>query len=402
MHRRCRPCRLTGMAPHRDPPVTSDSDSPSRWVKRAYGTGSIRRRGPATWQLRVRIPGSDGGPSRQVAKTVHGDRDDADRALARFLVTAEVDAERRRTAGATLDEVVAGYLKWCESENRAPNTIYGYRREWAKVCDDLGSMQVGKISRAKAKEYFSRRRKEGMPGSTINAILRVLRAACNWAVGNELIPRHPFGDVELVETRKKRTTAPSDDQVAVVFERALTDDPVIAAAIRVGAVLGSRRGEIPAMRWSGVDLERARVRRGEAASAPPRPSDEHGNLIGKAQVVVRQTKTGADDWHPVDAHTVDVLRRHREACEKQAAEFGLELDDEAYVFSADPEGARPMRPDSLTRRVKEIAEKVPGAEMVRPKHLRKWTATVLANEVPVAVAQADSITPTQRRPSGTT
>ncbi len=172
-------CRLSGVTDTPDTPSSRPDEpagsTPARSIeptKRPYGTGTLRQRGPDRWQLRVRLADPDGGPSRQVTKTVVGTRDEAERALARFIISAEVDDVRQRHSGATLAEVVDGYLERCEAQGRAPMTIYGYRREWLKVADDLGTWRPDKVGPKKATKYFGKRHRAGMPSTTVNAIVR--------------------------------------------------------------------------------------------------------------------------------------------------------------------------------------------------------------------------------------
>ncbi len=208
------PCRLSDVTNTPDNPK-STSDSPASGqppdnggaTKRPYGTGTLRQRGPDRWQLRVRLRNDDGTPGRQVTKTVVGTRDEAERALTRFAVSAQVDEERRRQQGVTLGDVVRGYLERCEEQERAPITVYGYRQEWAKVAADLDAWYPDATPTKKATDYFMKRRRAGMPASTVNAILRVLRAACHWGVGQDEIGKNPFAGVELLPTAKAPTTA---------------------------------------------------------------------------------------------------------------------------------------------------------------------------------------------------
>lgn len=389
------PCRLCGVTDTPDIPQSRSGEpalsSPAGDTgpyKRPYGTGTVRQRGPDHWQLRVRVTDPDGGPSRQVTKTVVGTREEAERALIRFAVTAQIDDGRRRTRGDTLSKVMEGYLKHCEIQELAPMTIYGYGREWSKVANDLGHQYPATMRPMRATDYLTKRHDGGLPASTVNAIIRLLRAACNWAVGQEMIGSHPFSKVKLLPTAKAAITSPSDGQVAAVYAQALNDDMLIAVAVRLAAVMGSRRGELPAQRWTDIDPDGHRVRRHAAASTPPRPRDTDGKSIGTAAVVVRKTKTDVDTWHPVDEGTIELLRNYRSQCEARSAAHGVELAEDAFVLSNEPDGTRPVRPDAITKRTREVAERVPGAESVRPKHLRKWAATILATEATAAVAQA--------------
>jgi len=73
--------------------------------------------------------------------------------------------------------------------------------------------------------------------------------------------------------------------------------------------------------------------------------------------VRKRTKSRHGDDRPIalDSRTVALLHEHRTRCEARAREWGGELGADAYVFSADEVGRRPLRVDTMTRRFGELA-----------------------------------------------
>jgi len=116
-------------------------------------------------------------------------------------------------------------------------------------------------------------------------------------------------------------------------------------------------------------------------------------------VQIRETKTYKDTWLPLDPDTLGLLRLWRETCEETAAALGATVAEAGFLFSTEPDCSRPMRPDSLSKRIRAVAEQVPGAEWVRAKHLRKWTATAARDLDPEAARQRldhDRLTTTEK------
>jgi hypothetical protein len=56
----------------------------------------------------------------------------------------------------------------------------------------------------------------------------------------------------------------------------------------------------------------------------------------------------------VDAETLDHLRIHRARAEALAAEFSIALAANSYVFSHEPDGSKPIRPDGMSHRFTKL------------------------------------------------
>jgi integrase len=97
------------------------------------------------------------------------------------------------------------------------------------------------------------------------------------------------------------------------------------------------RGELLALRWHHIDLD--------AAILTVRRNYVRANGEGYD----KDTKSHQMRRVSIDAATVGLLRRHREACEKLLEVLGLPLADGLYVFSAEPDYSRPRDPSSMTR-----------------------------------------------------
>lgn len=74
--------------------------------------------------------------------------------------------------------------------------------------------------------------------------------------------------------------------------------------------------------------------------------------------VRKRTKSRHGDDRPIalDGRTVALLREHRGRCAARVAEWGVELAPDAFVFSANETGRRPLRVDTMTRRFGELAQ----------------------------------------------
>jgi integrase len=105
-----------------------------------------------------------------------------------------------------------------------------------------------------------------------------------------------------------------------------------------------------ALRWVDLDLEAAEVRvTGNVVHA----KGLEGGYVRKPLKSVHGVRVVA-----LDPGTVELLAAHRSHCAARAREWGGELVEASYVFSADEAGRRPMRRDTMTRRYGKLAARL--------------------------------------------
>lgn len=95
--------------------------------------------------------------------------------------------------------------------------------------------------------------------TTVNIELVRLRAACNWAINEELIDRNPLQGVKPMKGSNRRDTIISDDQIEVLLKHCC---PWMRAMVIVAVDSGMRRDEIRLLRWEEIDFERCLVNLG--------------------------------------------------------------------------------------------------------------------------------------------
>jgi len=150
-------------------------------------------------------------------------------------------------------------------------------------------------------------------------------------------------------------------------------DPEFAVFIRLSAAVGSRRGEVAALRWSAVDFAG-----GDLVISKGLVQSRTGAVLEK------DTKTHQARRVAVDAGTLAALRAWRQECERRAELCGIELRPDGYVFSAEPDGSIPWKPIRWTSAWRRLRAKVGIDESVRLHDLRHFAATRLLDAgVPV-------------------
>ena len=141
---------------------------------------------------------------------------------------------------------------------------------------------------------------------------------------------------------------PQAEDATRLLSAAMAEDPELGLFLRLAVMLGARRGELCALRWPDVDVDR-----GEVLIA--------GNVVrvSRQALVHKDTKTHAKRRVAVGAGTVELLRARRVAQAKDALACGTTLVANAYLFSHVPDGSAPIDPDGISHRFLRLARQLP-------------------------------------------
>ncbi len=299
------------------------------------------------------------GRQRQISQQVKGSRKQAERVETKLK--AEVMAGRHRgTAAKSLAEMVDVYLEWREHNDKpiGPRTIQGYRAlAEARIKPGIGKLRLPQVDPPALDRFYAALRKSGSlrkPGEPLSAsrlrdVHAVISGALALAVRYGWVPYNAAALVRPPAPRSAKRAMPTKQQARQALQAAERTNPELYLFLRLEATTGLRPGEVCALWWQDFDLEAAEVLVGYNVVHAKGLPDGY---------VRKRTKTRHGDDRPIalDGRTVALLTEHRKRCETRAREWGGELAPDAYVFSADEAGRRPLRVDTMTRRFGELAE----------------------------------------------
>jgi len=299
------------------------------------------------------------GRQRQISRQVKGSRKQAERVETRLK--AEVLAGRHRgTAAKTLGEMVDVYLEWREQNGKpiGPRTIQGYRAlAKARIKPSLGKLRLPQVDPPALDRFYTALRKSGslrqpgtpLSGSRLRDVHAVISGALGLAARYGWVPYNAAALVRPPAPRSARRAMPTRDQAREALQEAERKDPELYLFLRLEATTGLRPGEVCALWWQDVDLETEEVVVGHNVVHAKDLPDGH---------LRKRTKSRHGDDRPIalDSRTVALLREHRARCEAKAKDWGGELTSDAYVFSVDEAGRRPLRVDTMTRRFGKLAQ----------------------------------------------
>ncbi len=293
-------------------------------------------------------------------------------------LVAAVEAERQPDQHATVAHLLDRWVEVVDHELSTAETTAGYIRRTLRPA--LGDLPLRKLQHRvdvldrlythlrRCNQLCDGRRGEGhvckpMTASAVRRVHAILSAALNYAVSWGWIERNPADYAHPPKVARRRAAPPSPEQVAQLLNAAAARDEEVAAFLWLAVTTGARRGELVALRWSHVDLERGVLRL--AANY----------VVRSGQHTLKGTKTDEERLLSLDAASVQVLTDLHAAREVTLAPAGLATPPGAFVFTPDPVGARPWHPDHFTKVYRALADELGIVEPL--KNLRHFNATQL-------------------------
>ena len=302
--------------------------------------GSLRQRGPDSWQLRVYLGvDADTRKERWATKTVHGSRRHATARLAEFVEEAGYARLRAGTVADLLDRWVAhASSSWSTSTLRQNRSVIE-----CHLKPLLGHLPVNKLTTADIDDVYRHLLRaggaEGRPlaAGTVHRVHVVLHRALTQAVRWEWVWLNPASAASPPRVSPAEVRPPTPDQVQRLLAHVEERDPGFATYLWLAASTGARRSQLLGLRWVEIDVRHAAI------------GFTRAYVEGPSGPVLRATKTHRTYRVAIDEATMHRLIGHRRRCEARAESSGVALVDCAFVFSAEFDGSAPWLPNRVTK-----------------------------------------------------
>jgi integrase len=334
-------------------------------------TGHIRERSPGSWELRYSLGTEPAtGKRRMATATVKGKRRDAEKELRRLLRTLDT-GEHVDPTRMTVREWLVAWLA-AVREEVSPKS----HERYSEIVDnflvpELGAVAITKLAPAHIQSAYSKwaieGRRDGKPGGlsprTRRHIHRILSSALARAVEQQVLARNPAEAFKkrLPKVERREMTTLSADQSARLL--AGIKHTRIYWPVLLALSTGMRRGEVFALRWKNVDLERGSLRVMESLEQT------------KVSLRFKAPKTDKTRAITLPAFAVDELRRLKRQQAEELLKLGIRQSGETLVC-ARADGL-PLQPQSLTHQFTRLISRVTDLPRVRFHDLRHSHATQL-------------------------
>jgi integrase len=199
----------------------------------------------------------------------------------------------------------------------------------------LPKLKPAHISAAYTKALTSGRRdgKGGLSPRTVTHMHRVLREALQQAVRWQSgLGNNPADAVKPPKVERRQLSTYDIQQTAELLESVRGNRMFMPAMLAV--LCGLRRGEIAALQWRHVDLERRQI-------AVAQSAEQTGGAVR-----YKPPKSGRARTVAISEMVVTELRAHRIAQAQGLLSLGIRISDDTFVV-AQADGS-PLQPNSLT------------------------------------------------------
>jgi integrase len=307
------------------------------------------------------LPRAEDGKRRQLTKSGFATKKEASAALAKALAAVE---DRTFTAPDTI--TVGAYLAaWLDGLDRKPATLEAYRRVVERhLTPALGRGRLQMLTAVQIKAGYRALLDKGLSPTTVQLVHQVLSKALSDGVHDGLLPSSPAAKVKAPARARPEMQTWTREQVVAFL--AHVADGRLAAMWRLFLTTGMRRGEVAALRWQDVDLDRAAL-----------SVRQTGNIIGGVWTVGtpkgRGDATAKSRRLALDAGTVAALRAHRTAQLQERLAWGADWQDQGLVFVR--EDGSPINPSTIGQHL-TVRAKQAGLPHVRVHDLRHTYATL--------------------------
>ncbi len=307
-----------------------------------------------TWIADVQRPGQ---PRKTKMKGGYASQREAKEARNAELAAREAGTFIEPTK-LTLAEYLAGWLPAIRGDLK-PGSVVNYRHTVRLLTERMGDVRLQQLTRQQVKTFYSELGQTHAAKTVHNHHL-ILHRALRDAIKDGILTANPAAEAHELRKRRNEMKTWTAGELATFLSAANGDR--LYAMWRVAGTTGLRRGELLALRWGDVDLERATARVVRAY------------VRGDAGLHFGEPKSAASRrMIALDPATVATLRAHRAAQNRERLSWGPAYQDGDLLFAR--ENGAPMDPDSITgifeRRVREL--KLP---RIRLHDLRHTHATL--------------------------
>lgn len=336
-------------------------------TKRPYGSGYLveTEEGSNKWRLRVEL-GLDPvtGKRRRRMWTFEAKGQKMANRMANQLLNELEEAEPSGSR-MTVSHFFNEFMIFSEARGRAPTTLHHYRLAFdGFFATAIGHVPLEDLTTHHLDSLYSAAmtREKPLSPASIKKYHAVISAALNQAVKWKWVTSNPALHVTLPTAKKHELKVPTPDEVRQLIIAAQERSDLLGMFVLLAAVTGCRRGELAALRWRHLEGDTLVVKSSAYAV---------GGIRG-----VKSTKSGRERRVVIDESLLQLLTQWKTRCEELARSFDVDYFDNAFIFSARPDGASPINVDTISTSFVRIARAC-GLPHVHLHSLRHFAATEL-------------------------
>jgi integrase len=306
--------------------------------------GHLQRRGKNSWRFKFDAGRDANGKRITKYQTINSLTKAQAQAQAATLMAAAITGQFVDPSGETVGNFIERWLRDWALQNLSGKSFERYASLLRKhVVPHVGNLPIQQLRAVDLQQLYA---KMGDHADRTRLYLhrvlsRMLKHAMQWGVVHQNVANKV--DAPAVRANEIEVLTPAQVTAVLTSLEGRVLYPIVATALGTGA----RRGELLALRWRDVDLERGIIR--------IERSLEQTQANG---ITVRPPKTTRSRRSiTLPAMTVDVLKAHRKAVQEQRLAMGLgKITPDLTVFAKFDGGLR--SPRAVTKEWMALAKRL--------------------------------------------
>lgn len=356
-------------------------------AKRGNGEGSVRQRSNGLWEVLITVQDPQTGEKKRISKYAKGRQEAQDKLLelqhAQKIGTCVLPSNV--TLGDWMDTWLAQYVKG----HNKPKTYGDYEcliRIHIKP-SAVGKTPLKDIKPRNLQTFYNHKssskalngKGELLSPLTVRKIHAIIHKALDQAIFDGLLPSNPANGVKLPHHEKKDMRVLTSDEQQKFLDAVESDRLEAAFVLELGS--GLRIGELLALQWQDVDLERKTLRVRQSLGRIRTPGETE-----KTRLIIQEPKSKSGKRSiPLPDDVIVALNNHRVQQAKEKLAAGENYEDNTWVFAT--ELGKLLEPRNFTRTFYSIIKKA-GIAHINFHSLRHGYATkLLESDVHPKVAQ---------------
>lgn len=338
-------------------------------VQRANGDGSIYKRKDGRWTGAAYVFAADGSERR---RQVYGRTRDE---VAKKLNELKSATDRGIPAAATTWTVRTYSEQWLAQAGRGdlrPSTLAGYRWMLQKhILPVIGKVKLDRLETSHVRAMHARVADSGVSPRTVALAHAVLRSMLSEAMRDEIIVRNVATLVRPPRVEPTEVEPWSNEEATTFLDANLDDTNYFLYKAALGT--GLRKGELLALRWQDVDLQRRTLRVVQTVQRIQGSGLQYG-----PPKTLRSRRT-----IPLSQFAYDALRGRHASQTSDRKNAGEKWQENGLIFTTSI--GTPLEASNLRRSFDAAIERA-GVKRIRFHDMRHTCATMLlAQGVPVRV-----------------
>jgi integrase len=332
--------------------------------------GHIYQRAKGSWTIVYDLPMDDvTGKRRQKSQRVKGTKRDAERSLREVLLSLEQGSYVKPNK-ITLGELLRQWLREYASMNTTDRTQESYTSIVERhLIPALGKISLINLQAQNIQDYYAKKlsegRADGKGGLSARSVVyhhRILSKALDYAVKMGLVVRNVAKVVEPPRVARVTMQTLSQEEVSRFLDVARDTDYYVYFATLL--YTGLRRGELLALRWRNLDLNRGKLSVVETAYR-----------LGSGEYRIKEPKTPQSRRTVIlPSSLIELFKVYRFDQELLRIQLGISLNADDFVFIR-PDGS-PINPNAISLAFRRIIKRA-GLRDIRIHDLRHTHATLM-------------------------